>query len=110
MALHADENRLSFDIGGAIRAGGQYGLLSTTIITNATSNQDLQDDVDTQAGLSHGDNRPFSKRLNRAIQLGNNATFDLENADVTGATTVETLADLTQNTSATDFAMTHFID
>lgn len=110
MALHGDENRLSFEIGGAIRAGGQYGLLSTTIITNATSNSDLQADVSTQAGLSHGDNRPFGIRLNRAIELGNNATFDLENADVTGATTVETLADLTQNTSATDFAMTHFID
>ena len=110
MALHGDENRLSFEIGGAIRAGGQATLLTTTIITNATSNQDLRDDVDTQAALLHGELRPFSKRLNRAIEVGNNASFDLENGDVTGATTVESLADLTQNTSATQNAMTHFLD
>ena len=110
MPRHADTNNLSFEMGGAFRAGGQAELLTTTIITNATSNLDLQGDQEGRLGVVHHDLRPFAKRLSRAIDLGNNADFDVEDADVTGATTVETLADLTQNTSATQNAMTHFLD
>lgn len=111
MARHADTDRLSFEMGGAVRLGGQIGVLTTTVITNATSNQDLQDDLEaTIGGAVHGEYRPAAKRISRAIGTGNNADFDLENADITGATTVESLADLTANTDASQNAFCGWLD
>jgi len=100
-------------MGGAFRLGGQYGYLTTSVITSASDNADLQADalarVDT-AAILHGDIRPAAMRINRAISTGNNADFDVEDADVTGATTVETLADLTLNTDAAQNAFCGWID
>lgn len=108
MARHSDTDRLSFEMGGAFRLGGQAGLLTTSLITSATSNQDLQDDI--IAASYHGELRPMVQRIARAIATGNNADFDVENSDVTGATTVETLADLTGNTDAAQNAFCGWID
>jgi hypothetical protein len=107
--FHGDERNLSLIIGGNVRAAGQYGCLTEAIITAATSNQDLQDDLLTATALLHGDVRPAAIRFNRAIAIGNNPSFNLENADVTGSTTVESLADNTANTDATAGMFDHFL-
>lgn len=100
MPRHKDTDPLSKEMGGTFQRGGDYGFLTTSIITNATSNQDLQDDMETgwkngTAQLLHGDIRPALKRCQDAVAKGNNADFDVENADVTGATTVASLVALT---------------
>lgn len=100
MARHNDMDNLSSEMGGTFQRGGDYGFLTTSIITNATSNQDLQDDMATgwrngTAQVLHGDVRPALKRAQEAVDRGNQADFDVENADVTGATTVATLVALT---------------
>lgn len=100
MPRHADLNRVSSTMGDTFQRGGDYGFLTTSIITNATSNQDLQDDMGT--AVVHGDIRPAMVRCQQAVAVGNNADFDVENADVTAATTVASLVALTQTGANAD--------
>ena len=110
MALHGDQKRLSMEIGANIRAAGQYGLLTDTNVGTANTNAGLSTEIDTKVGTSHGDAYAPAQRFKRAISAGKPADLGLTDAAINGLTTVEGLADLTENTSATDRILGHFLD
>lgn len=91
--LHADQLRLSKEIGSNLRAAGDHGLLTDTTVAAADTNQGLQDAV-TNA-VVHADIIPAKHRIIRAIQRGaDDAT--LTDAAILSLTTLEGAVDLTQ--------------
>lgn len=112
MPLHGDERRLSYEIGSNVRAGGAIGYLTDTNVAAADTNAGLQTAVDTKVSGNtiHGEYRPGAQRIKRAIDAGNSATFSMQDADILGLTTVEGLADLTQNTDGAAAISNFFLD
>lgn len=91
--MHADQIRLSKEIGSNLRAAGDMAMLTDTTVASADTNQGLQDAV-TNSSV-HADKIPAKHRIIRAIQLGD---YDdtLDDADILSLTTLEGAVDLTQ--------------
>lgn len=106
---HGDERMLSIEIGANVRAADQYGMLTDANVAAANTNAGLTAAIDTVVGTSHGDAYPPAQRIKRAIETGKPSAFGLTDAAINGLTTVEGLADLTENTSATDNITSHFL-
>ncbi|HEU0184889.1 MAG TPA: hypothetical protein VFS27_06205 [Blastocatellia bacterium] len=91
MALHADQLRLSSEIGGNLRAAQDEGYLTNTNVAAA----------DTVAGVralmagGHADQAPNQHRFQRAVDLGSYSS-ELTDALIAPLTTVQGLLDLTQ--------------
>ena len=95
LLTYPSSNRIvSQHVGYAILQAGVQGYLTTALVTAATSAQDLIDDVN--AAVVGPGAESFSQRnaIARAIQEGANLG-DLSASRVQGATTVQSLAELT---------------
>lgn len=90
---HADQIRLSKEIGSNLRAAGERALLTDTTVAAANTNQGLQDAV--TAAVVHAEVLPTKPRVIRAIQLGD---YDdtLDDADILSLTTLAQAVALTE--------------
>lgn len=89
--LHADQIRLSQEVGGNLRAAGEEGYLNDTNVAAANTV------VGVEALITggHADQKPNQYRILRAIDEGE-ATAELTDALIAPLTTLEGLVDLTQ--------------
>lgn len=95
--------RVSADVGYAILQAGKQGYLTTALVTAATSADDLIDDVNN-AVVSAGAEAPAQRNsIARALKVGQ-ALGDLSDSRVQGATTVQSLAELTWVTNDPNYA------
>lgn len=93
-------------VGYAILQAGKAGYLTDTQVQNATSGQDLIDDVNA-AVVAPGAESPAQRlSIARSIQEGINLG-DLSASRVQGATSVTTLAELTWVTNDPAYATGH---
>jgi len=97
--LHADQIRLSKEIGSNLRAAGDMNMLTDTTVAAADTNLGLQNAV--LNSVVHADKAPAKHRIVRAIQLGD---YDdtLDDADILGLTTLEGAVDLTEAANDTN--------
>jgi len=84
---------------------GAEGYLTTALVTAATSAQDLIDDVNAAVVTAGAESYSQRNSIARAIQIGANLG-DLSAARVQGATTVQSLAELTWITNDPNY-VTH---
>lgn len=91
--MHADQIRLSKEIGSNLRAAGDMGFLTDTTVAAADTNAGLIAAVD--ASVVHAALLPAKPRVDRAIVLG---LYDgtLTDANILSLTTLEGAVDLTQ--------------
>jgi len=91
---NAMNRAVSARVGYAIQQSGTQGYLTTTLVTNATTVQDLIDDVNAAVVAPGAES--YSQRLNIAKALREGANLgDLSDSRIQGATTVQSLAELT---------------
>ena len=83
--------RVSADVGYAILQAGVQGYLTDTLVQNATTAQDLIDDVNAAVVTAGGESFSQRNSIARAIQEGKNLG-DLSDARVAAATGVNDLA------------------
>lgn len=97
---------VSARVGYAILQAGVEGYLTTTLVTNATTAQDLIDDVNAAVVAPGAES--YSQRLNiaKAIREGANLG-DLSDTRIQGATTVQSLAELTWVTNDANYVTGH---
>lgn len=88
------ERQLSATVGYAILQSGVAGYLTTTLVTNATSLQDLIDDVNAAVVPPGAESYAQRNSIARSLAVGGQLG-DLSTARVQGATTVQSLAELT---------------
>lgn len=93
-------------VGYAILQAGKQGYLTDTQVQNATSAQDLVDDVNAAVVGPGGESPAQRNSIARAIQEGANLG-DLSASRVQGATSVTTLAELTWVTNDPAYATGH---
>ena len=107
LSTYNSSNRaVSAQVGYAILQAGKAGYLTDTQVQNATSAQDLIDDVNG-AVVDPGAESPAQRlSIARSIQEGKNLG-DLSDARVQGATSVTTLAELTWVTDDAAYATGH---
>lgn len=89
MALHADQLRLSTNIGGVIFRGGKENLLTDAGVTAADTLNGLDAFIDSQA--VHADQAFFKRRIKTALRK----TADITDAAVLNLTSVAGLYGLT---------------
>jgi hypothetical protein len=81
----------SADVGFAILQAGKQGYLTDTLVQNATSAQDLIDDVNAAVVAPGAESFSQRNSIARAIQEGKNLG-DLSDARIQAATSVSDLA------------------
>ena len=86
--------RVSQDVGYAILQSGVQGYLTTALVTAATSADDLIDDVNAAVVDAGAEADPQRNSIARALKIGQ-GLGDLSDSRVQGATTVQSLAELT---------------
>ena len=97
--------RVSQDVGYAILQAGKQGYLTTALVTAATGAADLIADVNAAVVTAGAEADPQRNSIARAIQSGANVG-DLSDSRVQGATTVQSLAELTWVTNDPNY-VTH---
>ncbi len=98
--------RVSQDVGYAILQAGVQGYLTTALVTAATSADDLIDDVNAAVVDAGAEADPQRNSIARALKVGQ-GLGDLSDARVQGATTVQSLAELTWVTLDPAYATGH---
>ena len=95
LATYNSSNRpTSAMVGYAVLQAGKQGYLTTTTVTNATSAQDLIDSVNSAVVVPGAESPAQRLSIAKSIQEGANLG-DFSDARVQGATTVQSLAELT---------------
>lgn len=86
--------RVSADVGYAILQSGKQGYLADALIAAATGADDLIADVNSAVVSPGGESFSQRNSIARALKIGQ-GLGDLSDARVQGATSVQTLAELT---------------
>jgi len=97
---------VSAEVGYAILQAGVAGYLTTTLITNATGADDLIADVYAAVVAPGAESYAQRNSIARSILEGKNLG-DLSDSRVQGATTVQSLAELTWVTNDANYANGH---
>jgi len=107
LATYPSSNKpISARVGYAILQSGVQGYLTTTTVTNATNAQDLIDAINA-AVVPPGSESPAQRlSIARAIAEGKNLG-DLSDSRIQGATTVQSLAELTWVTDDPSYLTGH---
>ncbi len=98
--------RVSQDVGYAILQAGKQGYLTTATVTAATGADDLIADVNSAIVTAGAEADPQRNSIARALKIGQ-GLGDLSDARVQGATTVQTLAELTWVTNDPSYLTGH---
>jgi hypothetical protein len=96
----------SADVGYAILQAGKQGYLTDALIVAATSADDLIADVNAAIVSPGAEANPQRNSIARALKVGQ-GLGDLSNARVQGATSVQTLAELTWVTNDQSYLTGH---
>lgn len=96
----------SADVGYAILQAGKQGYLTDALIASATSADDLIDDVNAAVVTPGGESFSQRNSIARALKVGQ-GLGDLSDSRVQGATTVQTLAELTWVTNDPSYLTGH---
>lgn len=91
---NASNQRVSQDVGYAILQAGKQGYLTDALIAAATGADDLIADVNAAIVTAGAEADAQRNSIARALKIGQ-GLGDLSNSRVQGATTVQTLAELT---------------
>src|SRR5437764_1250338 len=93
--LHEEYRELSSFAGYGVRQAGIVGALTTTQVTNATSAEDLEANLDSVPATVHAEYEGTALNAKRALQFGD-AIADFTDTRVQAATTVESLVQDTE--------------
>lgn len=96
----------SADVGYAILQAGKQGYLTDTLISAATSADDLIADVNAAVVTPGAESLPQRTSIARALKVGQ-GLGDLSDSRVQGATSVQTLAELTWVTNDPSYLTGH---
>ena len=96
----------SADVGYAILQAGKQGYLTDALIVAATSADDLITDVNAAVVAPGGESFSQRNSIARALKVGQ-ALGDLSDSRVQGATSVQTLAELTWVTNDPSYLTGH---
>jgi len=96
----------SADVGYAILQAGVEGYLTTALVTAATSADDLIADVNAAVVAPGAESFSQRNSIARALAVGK-ALGDLSDSRVQGATTVQSLAELTWVTNDPSYLTGH---
>lgn len=107
LATYPTSNQVqSADVGYAILQAGKQGYLTDALIAAATSADDLISDVNSAVVTPGGESFSQRNSIARALKVGQ-GLGDLSDARVQGATTVQTLAELTWVTNDPSYLTGH---